>query len=85
MCTLLLYVEAVKLDVGDKLKALPGKEYQPEGKDYYKEGDLGRITKFETDDKGVERLSIAWERTGLTSTVTKEAWLEYFKLEAKAR
>jgi len=64
--------------LGDEVEALPSVELVIEGKEYYKAGDKGRMSKdvFATESDGVERFEITWYRSGLTSTMRKDAWLK---------
>merc|ERR1712232_955385 len=69
-------LEYVTRKVGIRLQARPGKELQPNGDDYYSDGDCGTIEKYEN---AADRFCIRWNRTGKSSSMTKAQWGNYFK------
>lgn len=77
-----LEFEATPIRVGDTVEVLPGKALLKEGKDYYKEGDIGRVKDIYMNFSGESKMNITWERTGLESSVSKSTWQERFKLIA---
>lgn len=62
--------QAHSLEVGDRVQARKGNairnEFQPDGKDYYKELDFGTVKNI-ANVQGEERVTIMWERTGLVT------------------
>jgi len=67
------------LSLADELEALT--DLIVDGKDYYKVGDKGRMSgEVYIDQKdGIERFQVTWYRTGLTSTMEKELWMQNFR------
>jgi len=66
------------LRVGDKVEVLPGKEYHAKGKEYYKTGDVGEVTKIVASDRGEPRAIIKWPRTGHASSALLSTWQQKF-------
>jgi len=64
--------------MGDEVEALLGIELTVEGKEYYRAGDKGHVSKslYATETDGMDRFDVTWYRTGLTSTMEKDAWLK---------
>lgn len=71
---------AVVPTIGFRLQALPESEFRGTNgdMDYYVQGDVGTVSRW-TDD----RISITWDRTGLTSSIGKLAWVRYFGIVAE--
>jgi len=66
------------LRVGDKVEVLPGKEYHAKGKEYYKTGDVGEVTKIVASDRGEPRAIVKWPRTGHASSALLSTWQQKF-------
>ena len=72
-------LEKQKLTVGTLLDVLPGQSFHHDGEEYYREGDIGRITKeiwIDSDDDEVIRIN--WNR-GVTTTQPVATLAEHFK------
>ncbi len=67
-----------------RVQVLPGNDYQPDGKDYYKEYDEGTVSKMEGFDSENDEFQITWDRTGKTIGCPHEVWIEWFKIVGKA-
>mmetsp|Transcript_91616 Transcript_91616/g.144838 ORF Transcript_91616/g.144838 Transcript_91616/m.144838 type:complete len:942 (+) Transcript_91616:2-2827(+) len=67
--------------IGDRMKALPSVKLEVDGKDYYKGGDVGIVSKkrYTTQSDGIDRFEVKWNRTGLTSTMKCDLWLKNFE------
>lgn len=50
--------------VGDKVRALPGKGYHANGKEFYKAGDVGLVRELSTGATGEDTVLLHWSRTG---------------------
>jgi hypothetical protein len=74
----------VEGELGDRLQALPGQDFQEDGVDFYKEGDCGTITKVYRDDKFNRRIKVVWERTGESSGCFESEWRERYKFISKS-
>jgi len=66
-------LQAIRLRVGDCLKARPGKDYTSDGTDSYQAGDLGRIIHI-VEVEGVKHIHIRWERTGVITQKPINCW-----------
>jgi len=54
------------------------------GEEFYREGDVGSVTKIYRDDVCDACLEIMWDNSGLTSTIAVIAWSDKFKFVEKA-
>jgi len=59
-----------QVKVGDHLKVRPGHAYRGDGKELYRAGDQGRITKVLGEGSGSDRVIIQWPRTGHESVAS---------------
>ena len=50
--------------IGDRLRALPGRQYNEDGVEYFKGGDEGIITGSLTEQDGTEMFSIVGAKQG---------------------
>eukprot|EP00405_Crypthecodinium_cohnii_P050817 CAMPEP_0206611360 /NCGR_PEP_ID=MMETSP0325_2-20121206/55211_1 /ASSEMBLY_ACC=CAM_ASM_000347 /TAXON_ID=2866 /ORGANISM="Crypthecodinium cohnii, Strain Seligo" /LENGTH=719 /DNA_ID=CAMNT_0054130573 /DNA_START=257 /DNA_END=2415 /DNA_ORIENTATION=- len=73
-------VEAT-LEVGMRLRVLPGTKLVVDQVEYYRAGDIGVITKFYSDTaRCQERFGIAWERTSKSTTASLSSWRRWFSV-----
>jgi len=76
--------KAITLHLGDRLEVRPGYKLRMRGEEFYKEGDVGSVTKIYRDDVCDACLEIMWDNSGLTSTIAVIAWSDKFKFVEKA-
>jgi len=77
-------VDPASIAVGDRIEALPGREWSDRGVDYYKGGDTGIVQDFFLDNKGREKFHILWEQSQQRTQIGKATYTAYFKLVGKA-
>lgn len=76
-------VRKQKLQVGDLVQALPGKDMTLNGTDFYKPGDEGTIQSFTDPGKSFEHVNVVWVRTGRSSSLPTDTWMTCFALIKK--
>lgn len=77
--------DPITLQVGDRLRVLPGRAYQPKGEDIHKEGDVGTVSNFYQDEVGEERFCVLWDRSGCSSDMRVTAWRNWFSFAGRAQ
>jgi len=70
--------ESKLLRIGDHVEVLPGKGYHAKGKEYYRPGDVGEVSKIVASQTGEPRAIIKWPRTGHASSALLSTWQQKF-------
>jgi len=70
--------ESKLLKIGDHVEVLPGKGYHAKGKEYYRPGDVGEVSKIVASQTGEPRAIIKWPRTGHASSALLATWDQKF-------
>lgn len=65
-------VRSQRLDVGVVLQALPNELLRVDGVEYFRGGDIGTLLEF----RGPRDALVHWARTGQTTSLPKESWME---------
>lgn len=76
-----------RLDVGDLVRALPGKEMTLNGTEFYRAGDEATVESFTNLGCPDEHVNVAWARTGQVSSSPTSTWMtccELMKTRAEA-
>lgn len=77
------FVQHQRLDVGDLVRALPGKELTMSGVEFYKAGDEATVQSFSEPGSPEEHVKVAWARTGQVSSIPVENWMSCCQLVKK--
>jgi hypothetical protein len=82
------------LEVGSRLRALPGVSFSNRSGEYFQEGDVGVVTEFYrglsnaddgktkhgSEDEPQERFHVRWERSGKQNSYPSQTWMKIFEL-----
>mmetsp|Transcript_67071 Transcript_67071/g.106155 ORF Transcript_67071/g.106155 Transcript_67071/m.106155 type:complete len:449 (-) Transcript_67071:155-1501(-) len=79
------FVQKQKLELGDLVRSLPGKDMICGNLEYYKAGDEGAVQSFNNPDGSGEHVNVAWVRTGQTSSIPTESWMTCCELIKKQK
>jgi len=77
------FVRKQRLEVGDLVRALPGKELTLDGTEFYKAGDEATVQSFTDPGAPDEHVKVAWARTGQVSSVPTSNWMTCCQLIKK--
>jgi hypothetical protein len=77
------FLRKQRLEVGDLVQALPGKELTLDGTEFYKAGDEATVQSFIDPAGPDEHVQVAWARTGQISTVPTGNWMTCCQLIMK--
>lgn len=80
------FVQHQKLELGDLVRALPGKNIDAGGNvEYYKGGDEGLVQNFSNRGGSGEHVDVSWARTGQTSSIPVTQWMTCCELVKKQK
>lgn len=77
------FIRHQRLEVGDLVRALVGKELTTSGVEYYKAGDEATVQSFADPGGPNEHVKVAWARTGQVSSIPTVNWMSCCQLVKK--